>query len=248
MSWFSKAVKPVVNVFRAPDRILHKTLKGDIKGALSVAVYPIAGSQATRDRVLRRSAGAAAGAAGGFLTGGPAGAVTGGIIGGLRASEGRGKIKDAVGSFALGAGSGLLAGGAAGALGAPEYGGYAGKWGASLTASSSPFDPVTGEFTEKYLSSTGGGSSLWGSVAKTAGTIGKTALGVSPILSSLQAGQPVSEEVPMNWPFASYVPNHPLSSEYVPQGDVAASGSGSNMPLLIGLGALILVGVIYGKH
>lgn len=224
MSWFSKAVKPVVNVFRAPDRIISKTLKGDIKGALSVAVYPIAGSQATRDRVLRRSAGAAAGAVGGFITGGPAGAVVGATIGGLRASKGHGKIKDAAGSFALGAGSGIFAGGITGALGAPQYGGIAGQWGESLTAT---------------------GGTIWGPVGKTAGTIGKTAGAVLPFLNA--SGQPQSEEVPMGWPYASYVPNHPLSSEYVPQGNVATSGSASNMPLLIGLGALILVGVIYGK-
>lgn len=248
MSWFSKAIKPVVNVIRAPDRIIHKTLKGDLKGALSVAVYPIAGSQATRDRVLRRTAGAAAGAAGGFITGGPAGAIAGGITGGLRASKGHGKLKDAAGSFALSLGTGAVAGGAAGALGKPAWGGWAGKLGASWAAPKSPFDPVTGEFTEKYLSSTGGGKSFLGSAVKTAGAVSKTAAGLGPAMSALKPAQPY-EEAPVAFPFDSYAPQeeHPISSQYVPQNAGAARGSSSGMLVLLGLGALIFLGVSNGK-
>jgi len=101
-----KATKAVKNFVRAPDRILHNTTKGDFKKAASIVANPFANEQATRDRFLRREAGAIAGAAGGFIAGGPVGAFAGAAIGGARASKGHGQLKDAAGSFGLGLAAG----------------------------------------------------------------------------------------------------------------------------------------------
>jgi len=106
VSWFSKAIHGVGNVIRAPDRIVHNVLKGDIKKAASVIANPLAGKQATRDRALRRAAGATAGAVGGLITGGPVGALAGAAIGGARAGKGHGQIKDAAGSALISAATG----------------------------------------------------------------------------------------------------------------------------------------------
>lgn len=247
MSWLSKIVpKPVKNFVRAPDRITKSVLSGDIKKAASIFVSPYASSQATRDRTLRRAGGVITGAVAGFVTGGPAGAVAGGVIGGVRAKKGKGQLKDYLKTAAISVAAGGVVGGVTGALGFPQYGGMAGNWGASLNApAQSPFDPVTGEYTSNYLSSTGGGGSSFPWIS-----VGKTAAGLSSVLPMLQPGQPLplTEEAPMDFPFAPYIRNesHPLSTQYVPQSSAASNGASSDVPLLIGLGAILLFGVFNG--
>lgn len=244
MSWFSKyIVRPVVTLHRAPDRMLKKAFKGDIKGALSVAASPFAEKQETRDRLLRRKTGAVVGAVGGFITGGPAGAVAGGIAGGLRASKGHGQIKDAAGSFIIGAGLGVAAGGAAGALGAPQYGGMAGGWGANLTSggAANALDPVTGEFTSSYQGATGGGSS-WGTASKVLSTTGK-ALPIIQAVGGAMQPKPVYESYsppPVESFFSPAEPAYPYSMNYAEPSTAPAQGNSWAVPAFAVLGLFLL--------
>ncbi|MBW7956537.1 MAG: hypothetical protein H3C68_01475 [Deltaproteobacteria bacterium] len=109
---------------------------------------------------------------------------------------------------------------------------------------SAALDPVTGEFTGAYMSAPGGGgSSFFKSLATTATQL---------LPQSGSQTQAVSMDYPLAYqyvpqPVAEAVPN-PLSFQYVPppnSGQPAQGGGFStNHLLLIGIGALLVIGVI----
>lgn len=204
MSWLSSAIKgdksplsPVVNFVRAPDRIVSSVLKGDIKKAASVFVNPLASSQATRDRTLRRAGGALAGAAGGFITGGPAGAVAGAVYGGVNARKGKGQLKDYGKSFGTSLLIGGAAGGAAGLAGYGQYGGMAGNFTSGIL-SKAPADMTTAEYINSVnLRSSAPGGGLWSTASK----IGSTALNAVPsVLSQLTQPGYQADQVTQTYP------------------------------------------------
>ena len=246
MSWLSSALKgdksplsPVVNVVRAPDRIVSSVLKGDVKKAASIAVNPYASNQATRDRTLRRAGGALAGAAGGFITGGPAGAVAGGLYGGMSAKKGKGQLKDYGKSFGTSLAIGGVAGGAAGFVGDGQYGGMAGNWTSGLL-SKAPAEMSTAEYIDSIgLRSSAPGGSLWSTASKVA----TTALTAAPsVMSALSQPGYQADQVEQAYPDGMFADQAfqpgtpgPAGRRSFSQGTAIAGKNDSSGLLVVGL-------------
>lgn len=127
---------------------------------------------------------------------------------------------------------------------------------AAPAAPVSPFDPVTGEFTDAYLSATGGGgssSSLLSSVASVAKDVAPLLLnnaGASTNGMESQAQYPYSYQYIPQSEGSTFMPSspaYPYSYQYVPQQQSQAAGLSTTTLLLLGLGAVLLIGVFHGK-
>jgi hypothetical protein len=175
-----KLTRFVTPLFQAPGRILIRTVKGDFRGAAGVIANPLARTEATRQRYLRRAGGAVSGAVGGFLTGGFVGAAVGGGIGLAKAGKGHGQLKDYGTSFGIGLATGGIV-----RIAPTIY-----SKGASLLQTGGTAAPLNPSVMGSVATKTSLIGKVGGAIVKTV-KVGTTLLGVK---SAISPGMPVGGE------------------------------------------------------